>query len=446
MAPTSAFVKRSKSSRGRFGSRSGHPDGYGRPPSTGYADESSVRIRGHCTEITCMAWHPDGEICIAADKSGRVVVWSMKDRVPRRTLCAHTDCVNDLKFSPNSSSLASADIQGRVVLWKWRPTDEDETKYTVEAVLRRHVGSVNSVLWRGNKMIWTAGDDCRILLWDVSHKDPDFFDVVLELREHSLKINMISSSMENDWLISVSDDESVVVWNTSAKEHQGFCFQASLAGERLAHVEVVRCCAMDLQGNRIVTAGDDEAVLMWKADHDFHDSKNTAWEFFHELELPGYVSTIWGMAWAPHDPLLAMVEHKGVALIWNLEGDNPAAIKDYSLIRELRGHEAPVKSLAWSTDGKQLATAGRDRKINVWSLAERKSPVKWRLVKNLGMKPDGRPLSPIEVHRRAVDHGDHGQVLEAIQHLHEGGSLEEAKELAEDGTLNGSGNAEEAPT
>jgi WD40 repeat protein len=44
--------------------------------------------------------------------------------------------------------------------------------------------------------------------------------------------------------------------------------------------------------------------------------------------------------------------------------------RDGKLLRELKEHRAEVCAVAFSPDGKMLASGGRDRMINCWKLGE----------------------------------------------------------------------------
>lgn len=107
-------------------------------------------------------------------------------------------------------------------------------------------------------------------------------------------------------------------------------------------------------GGRLVTSGMDHEAHLW----DLKTGKKLV-TFRHKNKH------VWAAALSPDDTLLATAS-------W--QGDTPRAslwrVADGELQANLEGHLGPVWTVAWSPDGKELATGGVDKTIRLWSVKD----------------------------------------------------------------------------
>lgn len=73
----------------------------------------------------------------------------------------------------------------------------------------------------------------------------------------------------------------------------------------------------------------------------------------------GHTAQVTALAWSPNGRMLASAGFDHSVCIWSSAG---------VLLAKLTGHDEPVNGLAWRADGRELASAGRDRRVIVWSL------------------------------------------------------------------------------
>lgn len=71
--------------------------------------------------------------------------------------------------------------------------------------------------------------------------------------------------------------------------------------------------------------------------------------------------------WKPStQPVLATASFDGSVGIWRPECEDGEESRDWECVAQLEGHENECKCVAWSSDGRYIATCSRDKSVWVW--------------------------------------------------------------------------------
>lgn len=76
-------------------------------------------LDGPSSDITCLQWHPKGDVLLAGSEDATIWMWSVS---PSKTACmqvfaGHEDAVTTTTFTPSGKSILSGAADGAVRLW-----------------------------------------------------------------------------------------------------------------------------------------------------------------------------------------------------------------------------------------------------------------------------------------------------------------------------------------
>ncbi len=140
-----------------------------------------------------------------------------------------------------------------------------------------------------------------------------------------------------------------------------------------AHTALVHCVAVSPDGKTLATAGFDNTVKLWEigADGALKPLK----------VLTGHTGPVYAVAFHPTDPkIVATASQDKTGRIWDItdikkaEGKGAAdGVAEVAKPKfELKGHTDIVDTIAFSPDGKSLATGGADKSVKLWNQTDGK--------------------------------------------------------------------------
>jgi WD40 repeat protein len=183
------------------------------------------------------------------------------------------------------------------------------------------------------------------------------------LGKHALNVWSVAFSGDARWIASGSFDRTVKLWRADT---------GALARTLSGHAQAVVDLAFSPDSRLLATGSDDASVMLWNV------SDGSVVQTLTEGS-----EHVYAVAFSPNGKWLASGGREKGALgtLWRqIAGDRPGSkrdptvrlwkVADGSLQQALAAHTGDVHSVAFSADGKWLASAGEDGLVRLWRLTE----------------------------------------------------------------------------
>ncbi|HEX4954622.1 MAG TPA: WD40 repeat domain-containing protein [Thermoanaerobaculia bacterium] len=353
--------------------------------------------------VQSLAWSRDGSHLAVGAKDGTVRLWTVDDGRLTATLVGQaegqTQSVNAVAFLGDGLTLAAGSGDSTLRLW-------DAASGRQRRVLHGHAGPIAALAASPDgRWLYSAGGDGSVRAWDLAALDPARTRWPLEQDMYDLVFTADGSrAISTGWtgLTEIRDAAS------------GRLLSAFPANE----VSGVRL-ALSADGRHLATTGNDGRILLWDlasatrlAELDRVPDRQVTGLAVHPREalvaaptLPGKVK-VWRV---PGGELVAELDHQGRAIadvLWSPDGrwlvaagaDGTAVVWDWPARREAHRLEHGRGSLvaAFSAGG-TLALGGHDRRVSLWEVASGRRLATLAghgdTINDLAFSPDGRRLA-----------------------------------------------------
>jgi len=306
-----------------------------------------------------VAFSPDGKLLATATADGAVQLWNPAGGQAPLATSIVIGGVNGVAFSPGGKLLAIAAADGTVRLWN--PADG-------QAPLPTYTGNsaVNGVAFSPDgKLLATAAADGTVQLWNTATGRE-----VGTLRSAdtgpSPGVNGVAFSPDGKLLASADADGTVRLWNPATRAAIGSPLRAEPGPG-----PGVNAVAFSLDGKLLASADADGTVRLW----------NPATRAAPHASLLADTGTLYGVkgvAFSPGGKLLASADADGTVRLWNPatgQAVGPSLLAETRQVSGVRNvpFEPDVRGVAFSPNGKLLASADANGTVRLWNPATRQA-------------------------------------------------------------------------
>jgi len=203
---------------------------------------------------------PDDKKVAAAGEDKLVRVWTLGSAAPPQQLGGHQRNIWEARFSPDGSHLASGSFDNQARIWNLATGK-------TERVLKGHSQAVVGLAYSPDgKLIATAGDDSTVRLW---RSADGALLRTLNNGNHGYKVTF---SPDGRWLVSAGRARGAIgtFWHQlsggggrAAPVHLWRVSDGAFL-QALPHPDDVIYAGFSPDGTRLVTAGEDGTVRLWR--------------------------------------------------------------------------------------------------------------------------------------------------------------------------------------
>ena len=334
-------------------------------------------LLGHQSSVWSATISPDGQYIASGSQTGVIKIWHLSSGRCEQSLIGHSGWTWALAYSNDGKRLYSGSYQDSTIrLWETQ-------RGQCEKIFSGFTNAVWSLSFLKNGQQLASGShDKKVRLWNIKgesfqsleHSRPviglsispderllvssggtqgtDFslwslhsFLLERKLAGHTRIVNAVDFHPSGDWLASAAEDRTIRFWRLV----DGTCFRVLAA-----HDEMIWSCAFSHSGTLLATGSYDHTAKLWNTE----TGECVA-------TLAEHTDQVFSVAFSPDDTLIATTSSDGSVKIW--------AVETGKCLRTLTGHNGFVSCGTFYPSGDHaeltFISGGFDSQIKIWNVA-----------------------------------------------------------------------------
>ncbi|HEU5475284.1 MAG TPA: WD40 repeat domain-containing protein [Actinophytocola sp.] len=341
-----------------------------------FAMPYSIRLTGHTHYLHSVVFSPDGHTMASASADHTARLWDTTN--PHRpaelaVLTGHADYLTSTAFSPDGRKLATASGDHTIRLWNiTNPRDPSEIVVITGTDVLHDVAFSPD----GQTLAIASGDDTLRLL-DIT--DPHTPVALATLPGHRNGVASVTFSPDGHTLATGGGDHAVRLWNVTNRRNP------SESAVLVGHADLVNAVTFSPDGRLLASASYDHTARLWDP------ARATPLSVLGE-----HTDLVYSAAFSLDGRTLATASADNTARLWDLT--DPGKPTTVSILVSHAGGSLDtnaIATVAYSPDGRTLATGSYDHTVRLWDLPESASTGRVGSIRPLLPSPDGRGLHAV---------------------------------------------------